>query len=115
MEGIDGLDEIIGNLAAKCLIHNLFAFVFGNHHYRHVLIDFADGAESVEAAESGHIFVEEDNVESVGAHLVDGVETVGSGRDVISLAPQKKYLNFQEVNLVVNPKYGVLFHFWTMD
>ncbi len=37
--GVDGLDEIVGYLAAEGLVHNVFLFALGNHYYRHARVE----------------------------------------------------------------------------
>ena len=55
--GIDGLDEVIGNLLADGLVHDVLLLALGDHHDGHLWCNLLNALQGLQATESGHHLV----------------------------------------------------------
>ncbi len=104
LAGIDGLDEVVGYLGADGLVHDILFLALGNHDDGDGRVDFLDAREGFESAESGHVLVEEDEVEGLFAAQVDGVLAVGGGDDAVAFLLKKNDVGLEEFHFVVDPQ-----------
>jgi len=104
LRGVHGFDEVVGNLAADGLVHDVLLLALGDHHHgcrgRHLL----DALQRLQAAEARHVLIEEDEVVGLLAATVDGVEAVGDGIDRVAFLFQKEDMSLQQLYLIVDPK-----------
>lgn len=82
--GVDRLDEVVGNLLSDGLLHDVFFFAFGHHYYRQRRLQLLNALQGLQAAKSWHLLVEEHQVETPFAALVDGVGTVAHGHHLVA-------------------------------
>ena len=101
---VDGFEQIVGNLCADGLVHEVLGLVFGDHHHGHVGLHLFDGGEGFESRESGHVFVEQHEVETLCAAKLHRVVAVGGGGDVVTSFFEKETVRAEEIDLVVHPK-----------
>ena len=101
---VDGFEQIVGNLCADGLIHEILGLVFGDHHHGHVGLHLFDGGEGFESREPGHVFVEQHEVEALRAAKLYRVVAVGGGGDVITSFFEKEAVGTEQIDLVVHPK-----------
>ncbi len=104
------LDEIVGYLASDGLIHDVFFLALGNHYHGRLGMTLFDDSEGLEAGEAGHILVEYDEVEWLGVGHVESVAAVVGCDYIITLVAQKHQVGFEEVDLIVGPKYPLFVH-----
>ena len=62
---VDGLDEIVGDFRPDSLVHDVFLFALGTHHNGSSGLDVLDLLQGLQAAQSRHHFIEEDEVEGL--------------------------------------------------
>ena len=101
---VDGFEQIVGNLCADGLVHEVLGLVFGDHHHGHVGLHLFDGGEGFESRESRHVFVEEHEVEPLCATKLHRVVAVGGGGDVVTSFFEKKAVGAEQIDFVVHPK-----------
>ena len=90
--GIHGLDQIVGNLLADSLVHDVLFLTLGHHHHGQGRVLFFDALKGLQSAETGHLLVEQYQVEVSLPAEVDGVGTVAHSHHVIALALQEQPL-----------------------
>ena len=108
--GIDWLDEVVGNLRADCLLHDVLLFTLRHHHHRRSRQQFLYAGQCLEAAQTRHVLVEQDEVERLFRTTVECIVTVRHGFHLITFLLEKKDVSLQELNLVVNPKQFICSH-----
>ena len=92
---IDRFEQIIGNLRANGLVHQVFRLILCHHHDWHVGRSLLDGRQRLKSAESRHILVEKDEVVIVFSAEVDGVWPVRARLHGISLLFQENDMPFE--------------------
>ena len=108
--GIDGLDEVVGNVGADGLVHDVFFFTLGDHHDGYGRQKRLDFSQRLQARESGHVLVEQNQVEALLLTQVDGVGTVGCLANLVTFAFQKKDLGAHHSDFVVYPQKSAVTH-----
>ena len=103
---IHGFYKIVGYLAAHGLVHDILLLALGYHHHRHIGVGVLDAVESLKTGESGHVLVEDYEVEGLFGGEGQRVGTVVDGGDVVAFRLQEDYVGLEEVYLIVSPKYG---------
>ena len=63
-----------------------------------------DVPQRIEARDSGHIPVEDYEVESLLGHKLYGIGSAVAGGDVITLGCQKYYMGLEKIYLVIGPE-----------
>lgn len=101
---IDGLDQVIGDLPADGLVHQLLLFALSDHDDGHEGAKFFDSLQGVEARQAGHVFVEEDQVEGLALDGLDGIGSAQDGRHFVALVLEEEDVRLEQVDLVVGPK-----------
>ena len=56
---VDGFDEVVGDLLADSLLHDMFLFGLGDHHYRHFGVQALHLLERLETRHSRHVLIQE--------------------------------------------------------
>ena len=102
--GVDGLDEVVGNLGPDGLVHDVFLLALGHHHHGQVGADVLDALQGFEPAQAGHVLVQQHQVEILLLTLLHGIVSVGQGRHLVSLLFQKYNMGLEHVDLIVHPK-----------
>ncbi len=105
--GIDGLDEVVGDLAAYSLVHDVFFLALGNHYHGCLRVLLLEELKRFQSRESRHVLVEDNEVERSGGCHVEGVAPVVCGSNVVSSVPQEQKVRFEKVDFVVCPEYAL--------
>ena len=100
---IDRLDQVVGNLVAYGLIHNILFLAFRNHYYGDMRLALLDGREGLEAGQSGHIFVENNQVKMPCSAHIQRIASAHCGGHVIAFAVKEQQVRLQKVYLVIRP------------
>ena len=108
--GVDGFDEVVGYLIADGLVHNALLFALSNHDDGHGWVNLLDRGKGLKSGESGHVLIEEDEVEGLFAATVYRVLSADDGRHVVAFLFEEKDVGLEEVDLIVGPKDLVSFH-----
>ena len=82
--GIDGLDQVVGNLLADGLFHDIFLFALGHHHHGGRGMDFLDALQGFQTADTWHLLVQQHQVVVVLPTEVDGVSAIRDRRHLIA-------------------------------
>ena len=101
---IYGFYEVVGNLAAYGLVHDVFLLALGNHDYRHIGLQQLDLLQGFKTAYARHVLIEDYEVEVLRLYHVESVAAVGHGLNLISLVFQKQNVRLQQVDFIVSPK-----------
>ena len=101
--GIHRLDQVIGDVVAHGLIHDVFLLALGDHYHGSLRRYLLDPLQSFEAGKAGHILVENHEVEVARGHQFERVAPVVDRHGVIPLCAEEKYVGLQEVYLVIGP------------
>lgn len=104
---VDGFDEVVGYFLSDSLFHDAFLLAFCNHDNGEFGVQAFDFLQCFESGQSGHILVEEDDVERFGAAYINSVLPVVGGEDFVVSASQVDDIGFEEVNFIVRPKYSI--------
>ena len=103
--GIDRLDEVIGDLVANRLVHDALLLALCHHHHRHIRVDLFDQRKGLQACQAGHILIQEDDVKRLLLAAVNRILSTDYSHHLVALILQKKDMRFQEVDLIIRPKY----------
>ncbi len=101
--GVDGLDEIVGNLRPYGLVHDVFLLALGDHDNGCCRLYLLDVLQCFETAQARHHLVEKYQVEGLLPALVDGIGAVADGNDFVSFLLKEQNVGFEEFNLIVDP------------
>ena len=104
------LNQIVGNLAADSLIHDVFLLAFRNHNHGHIGLRNLDLLQRLQSADARHILIENDEVEILLRYGVECVATVGHCGHFVAFVLQKQNMRFQEIDFVVGPENLFLVH-----
>ena len=104
LRGVDGLDEVVGNLGADGLVHDVFLLALRDHDNGYGGQHLLDAGQGLEAADARHVLVEQDEVVGLLGTAFEGVETVGHGVNRVTFLFEEEDMGLQELYLVVNPK-----------
>ena len=102
--GVDGLDQVVGNLLSDGLLHDVLLLALGHHHHRQRRLQLLDLLQRLQSAETGHLFVEQHHVEVPLTALVDGVGTVRDRHHLVAFLLEEQQVCPQLFYLVVHPK-----------
>ena len=84
LAGVDGLGEVVADLAAEGFFHQVLFLALGDHHHGQVGRGLFDFGERLKAAHAGHLLVEQHHVEAALLDLFDGVGAVGNAGDGVA-------------------------------
>ena len=90
--GVNRFNEIVGYFVANSLVHNIFFLTLGNHYHRYFGVSFFDAAQCLQTAQSGHILVQNYQVEFLFFAHLKGIDTIRYGCEIVSLLCEKKYM-----------------------
>ena len=107
---VHGLYQVVGNLRADSLVHDVLLLAFRHHHDRRGRRELLYLLQRFESAYTGHHLVEQHQVELVLLTFFDGVGAVAHGHHLVSFVLQEDDMGAQEFYLVVNPKYKSILH-----
>ncbi len=108
--GVDGLDEVVGNLGADGLFHDVLLLALRDHHDGCGGQQFLDAVQCLQSAQSGHVLVEQDEVERLLGAAVQGIVAVRHRFHLVAFLLEEEDVSLQQLNLVVNPKQFVCSH-----
>ena len=84
MVGIDRLYQIVGDLVADGLIHDALLLALRHHHNGHVGVDLFDQRKCFQPGQSGHILVEENDVERLLLAAIDRILPADNGDNLVA-------------------------------
>jgi len=101
--GVDGFDEVVGDLRAHGLVHDVLLLALGDHDHGGRGAHLLDLGEGFESRHAGHHFVEDDQVVgSFGSH-VDRVVSVVAGVHLVPFPLQEQHVGLQQFDFVIDP------------
>ena len=87
--GIDRFDEVVGDVGTNGVFHNVLLLALGNHHDRNVRMRFLDVLQGLQTAESGHILIQENDVDELFFQDFNGFAAAQGGNHVVAFGFQK--------------------------
>ena len=87
--GVDGLDEIVGYLAADSLVHYVLLLAFGNHYHGSLRLPLLYQRECLQAGKARHVLVEYYEVERLGHGHVESVAAVVGRYHIVAAVAEK--------------------------
>ena len=102
--GVDGLDEVVGNLGSYGLVHDVLLLALGHHHHRQGGMQLLDTGKCLQPGESRHILVEQDEVVAAFATAIQGITPIRGGIYLILFPLEEEDVRTQQFYLIVNPK-----------
>ena len=107
---VDRLDEVVGDLAADGLVHDVLFLALGNHDDGHIGLHDFDALQGHKAADTRHVLVEDDEVEDLAAQGIEGVTSVGDRFHLVALVLEEQDVGLQQVDFVVGPQNSFFTH-----
>ena len=106
LTGRHGFNQVVADFSAEGVIHNMFLLALGNHHHRQLRPALLDELQRVDAAQAGHLLVEEHQIGHHRLQLVERVASALHGHHAIALLLEVQYMGFQQVDFIIGPKDG---------
>ena len=103
--GVHRLDEVVGDLRADGLVHDVLLLALGDHDDRGCGADLLDLGERLESRHAGHHLVEDNQVVGLLGGHVDGVVAVVAGIDLVALLLEEEHVGLEQLDFVVDPEY----------
>ncbi len=103
---VHGLDQVIADLAADRILHDVFLLALGDHHHGRLRGKGFDLGERFETGEAGHVLIEQYGAVLLPLHLLHRVDAVVHGIHGVAFLLQEQYVWAQEIDLVVGPQDG---------
>ena len=103
---IDRLDEVVADVGADGLLERRVLLALGDHHDRKVGGELADVAVGLEPRFSGHLLVEQHDVERAAAEHLDRVVGVTRPFHLVALGAQEDAVRLEKLTFVVHPEDG---------
>ena len=103
--GVDGFDEIVGDLRTHGLVHDILLLALGDHDHGRRGAHLFDLGKGFEARHAGHHLVEDNQVVGAFRGHVYRVVSVVAGVHFIALLLQEQHVRFQQFDFVVHPEY----------
>ena len=104
---VDGLDEVVGYLLADRLLHDTLLLALGNHHHGQLGVQALDLLQGFQSRQTGHVLVQENDIQRLLPTDVNRVLSVGSCQHFIVFTAKIDKVGGQEVDFVVRPKDSV--------
>ena len=101
--GVDGFDQIVGDLRSDGLVHNILLLALGDHNHRRGWANLLDAGQGFESGNAGHHLVENDQVVTLGRSHIDCVISIIAGIDLITFGFEEENVRLQQFDLVINP------------
>jgi len=101
--GVDGLYQVVGDLAADGIVHEIFGLVLGDEHDGGLLVRLFDLGKCFETRDPGHGLVQENHVDLVLFYKIDRIETVGEGLYFIAFILEEKDVGMKTFYFIVDP------------
>ena len=101
---VDGLDEVVADLGADGLLHDVLFLTLGDHDDGHVGMFVLDALKRFYAIQPRHVLVQKNHVERPRLHLVQGLHAAVHPRHVVALLVQEQNVRLQQFDFVVSPK-----------
>ncbi len=105
--GINRFDQVIGDLAADGIIHQVLRFIFGDHHHRDLLIDLFYFGQCFQTGNTRHGFIEQYNIERVIFHKIHRIKPIG--KCMLLRTPYSVKTVFEIVNFQFHRRPKVFF------
>ena len=100
---IHRLYQIVGNLIAHGLVHNVFFLTLGNHYDRDMGCGKLDSLQGFKSGKTGHILVEDYQVEVLPGNEFKSVGAAAGSDHIVALAFEKHYMRFEKVDFIIGP------------
>ena len=110
LAGVDGLEEIVGNLGADGFVHDSFFFALGDHDYRQGREVFFDFVKGFHTRQAGHLFVEENDIDGLVAEGFHRIHPVVERDYFVAFGLKEHHMGFEEVDFVVDPEDSCCCH-----
>ena len=104
LDGVDRLDEIVGDFRADSLVHDVLLLALGDHHDRGCRLNLFQFLKCFKSANARHHLVEQNEVKSALVALVDGIGAVSHRHHLISFLLKEHDVRTKKLYLVINPK-----------
>ena len=101
--GIYGFDDVVSNLRADGLIHQMLLLALCHHNDGRGGAHILNQRKCLQTGHTGHHLVEDDKVVRVRAHHIDGIVAIVAGINLVTLILQEEDVRLQEFHLVINP------------
>ena len=102
--GIHGLDQVVGNLLADGLVHDILLLALGHHHHGQGGVYLLDALQGLKTAETWHLLIKQHQIEMVLTTEVDGIGAVAHRHHVITLTFKKQALRPQLLDFIIHPQ-----------
>ena len=105
---IDGLDEVVGDVAPDRLVHEALLLALGDEDHGHPEITRLDLIERGEATEARHHLVEEHEIETRRTERFERILAVRDRHDLEPLLLEEADVGREEFDFVVGPQHPSL-------
>ena len=93
--GVDGFDEIVGNVLSHSLVHDVLFLTLRYHDDGNGGLNLLDALQGFYSRQSGHHFVQQDQIEAPLTTFLNGVKAIGHRHHLIALLFQEKQMGAQ--------------------
>ena len=107
LTGVDRFDEIVGDFLTDSLLHDTLLLALGNHHHGQLGVQALDLLQGFQSRQTGHVLVQENDIQRLLPANVNSVLSVGSGQHFIVFTAKIDKVGGQEVDFIVRPKDSV--------
>ena len=83
--GVDGFDEVVGNLRSDSLVHDVLLLALGDHDYGYGWAHLLDEGQRLQPREARHVLVEQDEVVALLSQTIEGIASIGRGVNIVVL------------------------------
>ena len=104
LTGIDGFDEVVGNLRTDSLIHDILLFALRTHDNGGIRRNLLDSLQGLQTCQTRHHLIQQNQVERMLAALFYRIRAIGDRDDLIAFFLQKDNMSLQQLYLIVNPQ-----------
>ena len=87
-------DEVIGNLRTDGLIHDILFLALRHHDDRSSRLNGFNLFQGFQSGQSGHVFVEQYQIEGVLPTCFDGIEAIAHRHDLVAFHFEKQDMAF---------------------
>ena len=82
----------------------------GDHNHRRLRRNFLHTLQSLQPGETGHVFIENHQIEMTRGHKLEGVAAIVDRHRLVAFRFQEEDVGLQEVNLIICPQDIVIAH-----
>ena len=104
LDGVDRLDEIVGNLGSDGLVHDVLLLALRHHDDGRGRLNLLDALQSLQSRETRHHLIKKHQVKGVATALLDGIGSIADRYHLVAFLFEKDDMSFEEFYLIINPK-----------